>query len=125
MRKISSETGFTFLKSRATKDLGAVSSPDSATEFRTQRKPLFTERSKGGTTLASPYSYVPEFHDPPTIYRNLRSSSFRTHSATLPAMSYVPNGPTPRYLPTGAAAEFEKLLIGMMCFPSEGGAARY
>src|SRR5579864_7491033 len=101
----------------------AVLSAGNAATFRTQRKPAFAARWNGGSPPGSKYSLVVVLNPPPRMYRAPPPDSFRHHSATLPAMSYVPNGPTPWYLPTGEG-EAEKLLSGMMYLATALGAAR-
>ena len=45
------------------------------------------------------------FQEPPRIQRRPSDDSFQAHSLTLPPMSNVPYGPTPRKLPTRAGHE--------------------
>ena len=62
-----------------------------------QRNPLPGERSNGGRVVASlSKAYAGSFQPPPRMNRRpARLLAFQHHSRTLPAMSYVPNGPSP------------------------------
>src|SRR5437762_1798204 len=78
------------------------------------RNPLAGDRSDGGSVFGTTSSQVSSFQDPPSIQRRPLSASFHVHSLTLPPMSYVPYGPSPRNSPTRAGPFFPKLLAGMI-----------
>src|SRR5262249_44137998 len=75
-----------------------------------QRKPFCDERSNGSRASASQNMYCGSFQPPPRMNRMSPPVSVQHHSFPLPAMSKVPLGPIPWYLPTGAGPVREKLL---------------
>src|SRR5260221_9320571 len=79
--------------------------------YLARRKPLFGDRSKGDCRVGLLITYAASLHDPPRMKR-LSPAAFQHHSLALPAMSYVPCGPIPRWLPTAAGPALSRLLSG-------------
>src|SRR5689334_19017211 len=100
--KTSSPAGFSLVGSygRGTSTASAKAS-GSGVRYRAQRNPRFGSRESGGAFSGSMYMYTGSFHAPPSTQRR-SPAAFQHHSATLPAMSYVPKRPTPGELPTDA-----------------------